>query len=144
MICTGSYSCGPRIQTTFFLYYAVLHSQQVFISSALCAYCTMFSLALVDTAASGGEKDFPFLCFFSFFVFFFFFICLTTQVKVEGKSQDNMLRSHHLKCSGKWLRSRWLHEPALSTQSDWLPKRIKLKSNLKFENQDVFLSTIKM
>ena len=57
---------------TLFLHCAVLHFQQVFISSALCTDHTMSSLVLVDKAAWGGEKDFPLLRFFSFSFFFFF------------------------------------------------------------------------
>ena len=44
-----------------------------------------------------------------------------------------------LKYSGKWLVSRCLQEPAISNQSNWIPKWIKLKANLNYEIQCIFL-----
>lgn len=131
MVFTGSYPWRSGIRSHFFsLFCCAKVPEIILISSVVCIYHTLFSLALADTAACKKE---------SFHFLPFFFSNLTTWVKVEAKSQLNMNQSHQFKYSGKWLASRWLHEPAISNQSNWLPKYIKLKANMKCGIQDVFL-----
>ena len=102
MICTGSYSWGPMSNS-----FSSLCS--VTLSASLHFLCFVYRPHNVFTCLSGqsslGRGKRLSTSSFLFFFFFFLFFCLSTEVKAEAKSQDNMLWSHHLKCSGKCLGS---------------------------------------